>query len=205
MPYRMVFNVDGGCRWNGQPNAIGAAAACLYYGRNDDYWSRSEILPDSPTPTSSRAELMAINLALEWALERCEELHSDPYCIIEIYSDSQFAVDCMTYWRDIWPDNGWLNGRGCEVAKKDLLEKAFAKHHQILDEFGEVNYYWIPREENDDADWECNEALDEKEDEMFGVSETPGETGGYYEISSDSEYYSSDDDYYYQSSSDEAW
>ncbi|KAI3328833.1 hypothetical protein F4824DRAFT_506163 [Ustulina deusta] len=56
----MEFYVDGGCRGNGQPGVIGAAA--------NSKW-KSQHLPRYPTPTNQRAEITAIIIALEWTLE----------------------------------------------------------------------------------------------------------------------------------------
>ncbi|RDW83632.1 uncharacterized protein DSM5745_03958 [Aspergillus mulundensis] len=79
MPYIMNLYVDGGCRNNGAPNAFGAAAAAHKnkWGRFRS-WTRSLPRGTTPTPTSQRAELTAIILALEKALARYKGLHSSP-------------------------------------------------------------------------------------------------------------------------------
>lgn len=160
MVYTMEINVDGGCRGNGKPGSIGAAAAIfkLRFGRQI-VWTTS--LPRHPPPTSQRAEITAIILALEKALEKYAELHTNPWLDIKIYSDSRYAVGCMTEWVYKWSRNGWINAAGNEVANRDLIQKASDLDDRLKEE-GTVKYIWIPREENQDADRYCTEVLDEE-------------------------------------------
>ncbi|KAI0009573.1 ribonuclease H-like domain-containing protein [Xylariaceae sp. FL0662B] len=162
MVYRMDFYVDGGCRGNGQPGAIGAAACCLMNRFGDCECYQARELPRYPVPTNQRAEIRAIIMALKWALERYDELNGCPRMDVRIHSDSRYAVDCMSNWIYKWTRNGWTNSSGNEVANRDLLEKASHLDDRVTD-LGSVNYIWIPREQNQDADRICNEALDEQE------------------------------------------
>ncbi|TAQ89226.1 hypothetical protein B7494_g2431 [Chlorociboria aeruginascens] len=157
MVYVMEIYVDGGCRRNGQPGAIGAAAAVfLLRGGRKQVWTYD--LPTYPTPTNQRAEIAAIILALEQALEKYDKLHSCPYLDVTIYSDSKYAIGCMTKWIYNWSRNGWTNSAGNEVANRDLIEKASGLDDRLKEE-GTVEYIWIPREQNVDADMYCNERL----------------------------------------------
>lgn len=159
----MVFNVDGGCRRNGEPDAIGVAACCLQLRGNRHYRLKTRKLDDYPVPpTSQRAEITAIILALEWALERFDELQDSPMLVVDINSDSRYAVDCMTDWIYKWTRNGWTNSRGVEVANRDLLEVASELDDRVA-ELGSLNYNWVPREDNVDADSECQKALIEQD------------------------------------------
>lgn len=160
MVYIMEIYTDGGCRGNGHWEAIGAAAVVfkLKYGR---YKAWTQSLPSYPTPTNQRAELTAIILALEQALERYRELDGNPWLDVKIYSDSKYAVNCMTKWIYKWSNNGWINSAGRSVANQDLLEEASALDDSLKEE-GEVKYIWIPREKNVTADRLCNENMDEQ-------------------------------------------
>jgi ribonuclease HI len=160
MVYIMKIYVDGGCRGNGQPGSIGAAAAVvkLRFGRQKAY---TRILPRYPRPTNQRAEITAIILGLELALQKFDELHTNPRLKVRIYSDSRYAIGCMTDWVYKWCRNGWINAAGNEVANRDLIETA-SDLDDILAKEGTVKYIWIPREQNEDADGYCNEALDEE-------------------------------------------
>ncbi|CEJ86323.1 hypothetical protein VHEMI04073 [[Torrubiella] hemipterigena] len=160
MVYIMEIYTDGGCRGNGQPGAIGAAAAAVK-SRNGVYDSRTRSLPRKPTPTNQRAEITAIIIALEKALEKFDDLDHRPYLKVKIYSDSRYAVNCMTIWIYKWANNGWTNVAGCEVANRDLLEEASRLDDRLRD-LGEVDYIWIPREDNEYADGLCNENMDEQ-------------------------------------------
>jgi ribonuclease HI len=162
MVYRMEIYVDGGCRGNGQPGSIGAAAVVLMkkWGGHD-YWTRN--LPRNPTPTNQRAEITAIIMALEVALERYRELDGTPYLDVKIYSDSRYAVNCMNEWIYKWINNGWTNAAGNEVANRDLIEEASDLDDKLKEE-GDVQYIWIPREQNKLADEYYNDAMDAQSD-----------------------------------------
>lgn len=104
MVYTMKIYVDGGCRGNGQPGAIGAAAAVFQFKWGKQRaWTR--VLPRHPRPTNQRAEITAIILALELALERYRNLDSYPWIDVKIYSDSKYAVNCMNVWMDKWSNS----------------------------------------------------------------------------------------------------
>lgn len=102
MVYIMQIYVDGGCRRNGQQGSIDAAAAC-FRNRWGKYrcWTR-DLNQSDAVPTNQRAEITAIILALEQALDKYEKLDSYPYLEVEIFSDSKYAVGCMTEWIYKW-------------------------------------------------------------------------------------------------------
>jgi ribonuclease HI len=164
MVYHMQIYVDGGCRRNGRSDAIGAAAAVikLKWGR---YKTWTKNLPNGfydTAPTSQRAEISAIILALELALEKYSQLFTNPFFDVKIYSDSQYAVNCMSEWIHKWSNNGWINSAGNPVANQDLIREASDLDDRVR-ELGHVKYIWIPREQNDMADEACNQALDAQE------------------------------------------
>ncbi|KAI9369915.1 ribonuclease H-like protein [Aspergillus egyptiacus] len=159
MVYIIHIYVDGGCRRNGQSDSIGAAAA-VFRHRFGAYWRASTVdLPDSPPPTNQRAEITAIIIGLEKALEKIEELHSNPKIRVVIHSDSDYAIKCMTTWVYKWCRNGWTNSRGKPVANEDLIQRA-SNLDDDLRKLARVKYKWIPREENGRADWLANRAMD---------------------------------------------
>lgn len=159
MVYVMKMYVDGGCRRNGQPDAIGAAAAVnkLKWGRQKS-WSQK--LPNFPTPTNQRAEITAIILALSKALERYTNLIMNPKLRLTVYSDSDYAVKCMNLWVHKWSQNGWITTAGSSVANQDLIRYALVLEEE-LKEKGSVKYVHIPRGENQDADSLCNREMDD--------------------------------------------
>lgn len=163
MPYTLIWYVDGGCRGNGDYDAIGAAAAV----RETRYcrWIYKKKLPyDGTRHTNQRAELLAIIIALKKSLKLYRQLDGTPYLELTIHSDSRYVVDCMTKWIYKWSKNGYINAAGNSVANEDLIRKASDLEDELL-EFGDVDWKWIPRARNETADDVCNELLDEMEDE----------------------------------------
>lgn len=157
----MKFYVDGACRGNGQRGSIGAAAACLMT-REGGYYAKTQLVPPVPRGygcTNQRAELQALIIALEWALKKYEELTTRPYLVVEINSDSNYAVRCMMLWIQKWRRFGWTNANGEPVANRDLIEKAAHLEYQ-LGLVGEVTYIWVPREQTWLPDAWCNKELD---------------------------------------------
>lgn len=159
MVYVMEIYVDGGCRGNGQPDAIGAAAA-VFKLRCGGATTWTRVLLRYPPPKNQRAEITAIILAMERALAKYNELDSNSWLDVKIYSDSRYAIGCMTEWIYKWSINGWQNAAGNEVANRDLIEEAYELNVRLKDE-GNVEYIWIPRAENQDADEACNDVMDE--------------------------------------------
>ncbi|KAI0808520.1 ribonuclease H-like domain-containing protein [Xylaria sp. FL0064] len=160
MVYVMEFYVDGGCRGNGRPWAIGAAACVLRMRSGLSFHRTAEVRRQ--TPTNQRTEIAAIIIALQWALEKYEELNSCPRLVLRIHSDSRYAIGCMDNWIYKWARNGWRNAAGDEIANRDLIERASDLDDKVK-ELGSVNYIWIPRSENEEADELCNDKLDELE------------------------------------------
>lgn len=161
MVYVMKMWVDGGCRHNGRADAISAAAVVnrLKWGRRK-YWS--EELPMWPRPTSQRAELTAIVLALTKALERHQHLVMNPRLRLTVHSDSDYAVKCMNLYVEKWSQNGWKTANGKDVKNQDLIQRALYLEYK-LKEIGSVKFVHIPREENQEADAICNIKMDEME------------------------------------------
>lgn len=157
----MKLYVDGGCRRNGYSNAIGAAAAC-----HKTKWGKYRIrMRDlEGTVTNQRAEILAIILALEFVLDKYEnDLNEIPQMDVEIFSDSNYAVNCMNEWIHKWRRNGWTNAAGYPVANQDLIRQASRLYDEVK-KIGVVKYTWIPRSENEVADRYCNIAMDKQEE-----------------------------------------
>lgn len=162
MVYIMRFYVDGGCRGNGSPGSIGAAAVVMQkkWGREES-WTRHLPRSDYEPPTNQKAEIEAIILALEIALQKYQNLDACPRLNVKIYSDSKYAIGCMTDWIYKWTQNGWTNAAGNPVANQDRIRKA-SDFDDDLKMLGSVEYIWIPRSENMDADRYCNDAMDQQ-------------------------------------------
>ena len=161
----MEMYIDGGCRYNGSSNAIGAAA-CVIHRRWGGDLTYTRKLPSYTTPTSQRAEITAIILALEQGLSKSRDLDTSPRMNVTIYTDSKYAHGCMTDWVYKWSRNGWINAAGNSVANRDLIEQA-SDLDDDLKEYGVVNYVWVPRSENQKADEAAGEVLNEMDDDYY--------------------------------------
>lgn len=156
----MKIHVDGGCRNNGRSSATGAAAA-VFYNRNGFRTTWTRRLTALQPPTSQRAELTAIVLALEQVLVKHAGLRRNPRLRVTIFTDSKYALGCMTEWYGKWVGNGWRNAKGGEVANRDLVELAKGLEGLVREAGrGTVRFVWVPREENMDADRAVGEVLD---------------------------------------------
>ncbi|KAL8941027.1 MAG: hypothetical protein Q9211_001993, partial [Gyalolechia sp. 1 TL-2023] len=159
----MRMSVDGACRHNGYRDATAAAAVIIHTRRGGSkIWTRR--LPDHPQPTNQAAELTAIILALEQAAEFYRQSSSSPYMRVTIMTDSKYALGCMTDWCHKWMNNGWVNSAGRAVANRRLIQDALDLQDEI-EQNGSVEYEWVPRAENVEADRAVNDALDDASDE----------------------------------------
>lgn len=114
---------------------------------------------DGFAPTNQRAELVAIINAFRLLKEQLREESRIPRLDIEIFSDSKYAIGCMTEWAYKWERNGWRHSDGTPVANWKLIKRTLDLEDEFLD-FARVKYTWIPRSENVVADELCNEAMD---------------------------------------------
>ena len=98
---------DGACSGNGTSKAHGGWAwaywSTLSSVRGEPLTWASDVLPQEPTPTNQRAELMALLNALQWSLQLCQSYDST----VIIYSDSKYAINCTSVWGAKWKRDGW--------------------------------------------------------------------------------------------------
>ncbi|TKY86520.1 hypothetical protein EX895_004669 [Sporisorium graminicola] len=110
--YIFVF-CDGACIGNGRPGAR-AGYGVVFADPKLRHCIEAERLHDGPQ-TNSRAEILA--------LIRSAKLAPDDGRQVVIFSDSQYAMNCVVRWLDRWRCNGWRNTKGGIVANQDLIEK----------------------------------------------------------------------------------
>jgi ribonuclease HI len=156
----MKFFVDGACRGNGQPGAIGAAAAARRYNDGRLSYRTRQLNADDKSPTNQRAEILAIILALEWAMDDYENSNNSPRIEVTIHSDSQYAVNCMNERIPKWLKNGWTTAAGGPVANQDILRDAITAQNRVKS-VGDVKYIRVQRKKVHDADRKCNEVLND--------------------------------------------
>ncbi|KAF5625136.1 RNase H domain protein [Fusarium tjaetaba] len=121
---------DGSSLANGQAGS--RAGLGVYFGPNDER-NLAERLPGEPQ-TNQRAELMAILRALEIA---------PPSQDVEIVSDSQYSIKCVTQWGLGWEKNGWRTAAGQEVKNKDLVCGVLARIRQRDAARSKTSFQWV--------------------------------------------------------------
>ncbi|KAF7323817.1 Ribonuclease H1 [Mycena kentingensis (nom. inval.)] len=159
MPYEMKVWVSGACRGNGRRNSVGGAGAWFESAVNGTQ-GHCRSLSSSPTPTKQRADLSAILLALELAAWRQNTLNKRPLFVLNLYSDSDYAVNCCTKFIHDWRQNGWKTVDGEPVWNKDLIQKIGDFIDAIAGAYGEVHFHPIPADQNTHAARAANQACD---------------------------------------------
>ena len=156
-PYYYVCYIDGACRGNGYYGAVGGAGLYIPQFKRHEYRS----IDSHESPTNQRAELTALIMALEAAIERRGELYTNPWFNLIIKTDSKYVIGCLTDWLEKWEENGWLNSRGYPVSNQDLIKRAAKLQGNIEEVGGEVIFEYISREANQEADRLANFGCDE--------------------------------------------
>lgn len=129
-PGMLKIYTDGSSLSNGQ---VGARAGVGVYFGPAPFENISEALKGSKQ-TNQRAELTAIQRALDIAPS-----HRD----VTIFTDSRYAIDCVTNWFKNWMKNGWTNSRGKPVENKDIVQDIREKINE-RDRFGKQTLFvWV--------------------------------------------------------------
>lgn len=123
---------DGSSLGNGQLGAVGGVG--VYFGPGDGR-NLSEGLTGT-RQTNQRAELTALQRALELAPKDRKLL---------IYSDSNYAINCVTIWFQKWRTNNWQNSAGKAVENKDLVVKII----EMLEERYRMNRHRVDDGDDD--------------------------------------------------------
>ena len=108
--------------------------------------------------TNNQCELMAISMTYNIILKNINQLVKYNKKI-NIVTDSQYSVDCVTKWINGWKKNNWVTKSGTEVKNKDLIVSIYncmqkvielndklPKSHQIQIKFVHVNSHTVPNE-----------------------------------------------------------
>ena len=103
---------DGACKKNGTALATGGIG--VYWGKDDarNVSARVHAVP----VTNNICELLAIDVALEGILKTSPD--GTRYVL---FSDSKYAIACVTTWYDGFVARGWLSTAGSPVKNKDLI------------------------------------------------------------------------------------
>lgn len=138
---------DGSSLGNGGRGAV--AGVGVYFGpRNPN--NLSEPLPGT-RQTNQRAELTAIQRALELAPRNRP---------VTIFSDSNYAIKCVTEWFVKWRQNGWVNAAKKPVENKDIVERVLyllEERHSIGGQSAKVQFQWVKGHKNNEGNIAADE------------------------------------------------
>ena len=108
---------DGACANNGRRGArAGYGVVVLRDGV--ELVAVSEPLGAHESQTNQRAELRGLATALQHA----GTLASSGATTVRIYTDSEYAINCLTKWVPGWKRAGWKRATGEPVLHRDILE-----------------------------------------------------------------------------------
>jgi ribonuclease HI len=97
--------------------------------------------------TNQRAELTAVQRALEVAPR-----HRD----VTIYTDSRYAIDCVTNWYKGWERNGWRNSKGKPVENMDLVKVVRALIAEREEMRKRTLFVWVKGHAGDEGNTEAD-------------------------------------------------
>lgn len=134
----MHIFTDGACPNNGKRNA-NAAWGCLLVS-DDGYIVLDRLsgaIPLSETQTNQRAELTALLRGLELAEKQFGKLNDVKK--VQIWSDSEYSINCASVWGPKWKAKGWKK-QGGEIQHLDLIRKLVEK---TLELGFKIEYRWL--------------------------------------------------------------
>lgn len=134
----LTIFTDGGAKNNGKKSCI--AAWAVFFDDETGVISQPSLMRYNEAgrifsePSNQKAELYAIKSALEKALHICENKEIPIVETIQIVTDSQYSIDCLTKWCKNWEKNGWRTYKG-EKVKHDIIIKESLKSMEELKRF----------------------------------------------------------------------
>jgi len=138
---------DGSALSNGQSGSN--AGVGVWFGDHDTRYPSSFSLPQfspltthrniseplaGPRQTNQRAELTAILRAIN-----VSPAHRD----VLIFTDSQYAIKCVTLWHHNWIRNNWITSVGRPVENRDLVEQIMDKIRERECAGSRTTFEWV--------------------------------------------------------------
>jgi ribonuclease HI len=121
---------DGSSLANGKQGS--RAGIGVFFG-DGDARNISERLVGEPQ-TNQRAELMAMLRALQTVPDDQK---------VQIFSDSQYSINCVTQWAMGWKKKDWRTATGEEVKNQDIIRAILNKMDERKKAKGDTFYHWV--------------------------------------------------------------
>ncbi|KAH8178330.1 RNase H domain-containing protein [Sarocladium implicatum] len=121
---------DGSSLANGRAGS--RAGVGVWFG-DGDRRNIAERLVGEPQ-TNQRAELQAIYRALEVAPI------DQP---VQIYTDSQYSINCVTQWAMSWQRKGWKTAAGEEVKNQDIIRRVLQRMEERKKTGAATMFQWV--------------------------------------------------------------
>lgn len=127
-PKKEIFHIftDGACSDNGRRGARGGFGVYFYSDRQTPGLDISEPLMNNEQQTNNRAELRAIQAALD-AIDTHGAKWLQKHEIFYVWSDSEYCINSLTKWAPGWKRNGWKKGDGGLIQNLDLIKPIHIK------------------------------------------------------------------------------
>lgn len=155
----MLIFIDGACSNNGTSQARAGYGA--KWGSRSYLSSRLE--GDGPE-TSNRAELRAAIVALGLRVWNGEGFDK-----VVLACDSEYVVKGISAWVHGWKKNGWRTARGTPVENRDLWEMLLTALGKQDNQGVLVQFWQIPREDNEADPYAKAGTSEEKSESMVEV------------------------------------
>lgn len=113
---------DGSTIGNGKRGAKGGIGVFFADLSPDNIGEKMETSGRGKPVTNNFCELEAVRRAILVIINKPEFNEKD---IIQIYTDSQYLIDCITLWSNTWMKNGWKRKKGGQmvsIKNKELIQ-----------------------------------------------------------------------------------
>lgn len=125
---------DGAC--SGNPGPGGAGVVLIFKDEKLVIGKKSKSLT-----TNNEQELTAILIALR-ELSRRLDKYSDSQITVNLKSDSEYSIKCITEWYNGYIRRGWRTAAGKPVKNKELIQKIKNKE-ELLKNLYDININYI--------------------------------------------------------------
>lgn len=112
-----ILNIytDGSCPGNGKMKCRGGIGVHFSNSKHPDISESCE-----EHPTNQKMELLAIERALQEVIP-----YQSNYQSIQLYTDSQYSIDCVTKYISNWIKNNWKTSKNEPVKNKDIIKSIY--------------------------------------------------------------------------------